>query len=629
MRCCHCCMVVPDESDFFKYIKYNLNLETNNNKHTTIMLNIDRIMHMNTCGLCGYQQRHFVLVFASFLYWMGLVSVVTTLVCRPPPSLSSVHAASFVSGAVGRTITGVTFYAATSGNNSPNNNNNNPTATFSSVISNMASSMFGGNNSMMSPNSKNPKFDQQIETLNVPSWDRIRSLLEQQQTPEERLFRVNLQNGYGVSSPLHKVRLYNEQNKVEDVRVTFYRDSASWCPYCQKVWIALEEKQIPYRIEKINMRCYGDKPPSFQKLQPSGQIPVAIIDNVTYRQSNDILSVLEQSFPTHKPLMPAQPSLETKTQSLLRLERELFSAWMYWLTSSPSAKDSFIQVLQRVEQALQSSEGPFFVGNDISIVDIQFAPFLERIVASMIYYKGYQIRVAPDSTTNNYPAINAWFDAMERLPSYQLTKGDYYSHCWDLPPQLGGCIMEPNGKKYAAIINGEKRMDTEDSSDLGSWELPLQLHNGGVEPDWLWSDASTSRREAVERVSFNYEAIIQFSSRGAGSKGFPPVSAPLADPNAIPNEAIQSAVGIILRLICLSILDGSTAKHDVTLGTICQMLTDLHNEEYSNGVINSLSYLRDRVGVPRDMQLGAARQLRAHLNWAIKRILVAQEAAKN
>jgi glutathione S-transferase len=564
-------------------------------------------------------------------------------VSRPPPSLlfvvtqvSPVHAAaSFVTGAVGRTITGVAIYAATSGNNNNPNilkSSSNPSVHLSSMIGNLASSVFGGKNSMLMMK-KNPKFDQQLETLNVPSWDKIRTLLEEQQTPEERLFRTNLPNGYGVGSPFHKVRLYNEQNKVEDVRVVFYRDSASWCPYCQKVWITLEEKQIPYRTEKINMRCYGEKPPSFQQLQPSGQIPVAIIDNVTYRQSNDILSVLEQSFPNHKPLIPTQPNVEAKIPSLLRLERELFSAWMYWLTSSSNAKDSFIQVLQRVEQALQTSEGPFFLGNEVSIVDIQFAPFLERIVASMMYYKGYQIRFAPPyaaKTNHDYPAINAWFDAMERLPSYQLTKGDYYSHCWDLPPQLGGCIMEPNGRKYAAVINGEKRMGTDDdnsSSDvLGSWELPLQLHNGGIEPDWLWVDVNTSRREAVERVSFNYDAIIKFASRGAGTKGYPPVSAPLADPNAVPNESVQTSVGIILRLICLSIIDGTTEKYDTTMDTIGQMAMENSDDEYVTGIIDSLVYLRDRVGVPRDMQLGAARQLRAHLNWAIKRMLVAQDA---
>lgn len=28
----------------------------------------------------------------------------------------------------------------------------------------------------------------------------------------------------------------------------------AWCPYCQKVWLQLEEKRIPYKIEWINMR---------------------------------------------------------------------------------------------------------------------------------------------------------------------------------------------------------------------------------------------------------------------------------------------------------------------------------------------------------------------------------------
>lgn len=37
----------------------------------------------------------------------------------------------------------------------------------------------------------------------------------------------------------------------------------------------------------------------------------------------------------------------------------------------------------------------------------------------------------------------------------------------------------------------------------------------------------------------------------------------------------------------------------------------------SDGVIPSLSYIRDRVGVPSDVSLPVARQLRAHFNWAI------------
>ena len=36
-------------------------------------------------------------------------------------------------------------------------------------------------------------------------------------------------------------------------RITLYRDTAGWCPYCEKVWLMLEEKRVPYRVEKVPM----------------------------------------------------------------------------------------------------------------------------------------------------------------------------------------------------------------------------------------------------------------------------------------------------------------------------------------------------------------------------------------
>ena len=92
----------------------------------------------------------------------------------------------------------------------------------------MASSIFGGNaktNTVVG----SPKVDAALASSTVSSWSQVRQQLETVQTAEEKVFRQNLPNGYGVGSPLHKLRLFSEDNKEQDVRVTFYRDSASWC----------------------------------------------------------------------------------------------------------------------------------------------------------------------------------------------------------------------------------------------------------------------------------------------------------------------------------------------------------------------------------------------------------------
>ena len=57
--------------------------------------------------------------------------------------------------------------------------------------------------------------------------------------------------------------------------MTIYRDHAAWwCPYCQKVWLLLDEKRISFRVEKVPLNAYGDKPSWFTRNVERGMLPV-------------------------------------------------------------------------------------------------------------------------------------------------------------------------------------------------------------------------------------------------------------------------------------------------------------------------------------------------------------------
>ena len=145
---------------------------------------------------------------------MGLLTLIFASLLRPAPLASGF--AERLPSAVGRTA--ALFTASSTCLNSKKAGSFNP---FASFVGDMADSLMG--NSV----SANPQVDQAIAKISSSSWDDIRTLLESQmKTDDEKFFRANLEKGYGVASPLHKVRLFDESNKEEDIRVTFYRDSA-------------------------------------------------------------------------------------------------------------------------------------------------------------------------------------------------------------------------------------------------------------------------------------------------------------------------------------------------------------------------------------------------------------------
>ncbi|MBM5802923.1 MAG: glutathione S-transferase family protein [Cyanobacteria bacterium K_DeepCast_35m_m2_155] len=357
---------------------------------------------------------------------------------------------------------------------------------------------------------------------------------------------------HGPTNAQATLRLFGEPEA--QVRVTLYRDHHAWCPYCQKIWLWLEERQIPYRIRKVTMFCYGTKEPWYTQRVPSGMLPALELDGRLITESDRIVAALEQAF---GPLGP-WPLDQPQVLQLRQLERLLFRAWCQWLCTpglDAAAEQRCRQQFQRyavaMESALEASGGPFLLGAEPASVDLVFVPYLERMNASLAYYKGFLLR-------HEHPTIDRWFAALEQRPTYRGTQSDFHTHVHDLPPQMGGCYACPSAEQHelAARI------------DAGLWPVALP------DPETSQAASDGAAAAAVARVVRHAPALVTRMASATGS-----------DPVAL-DAALRSALMALM----------AEAPSVPPVGTAA-----------------GLRYLRDRISVPRDMDLHAARLLRAAL----------------
>jgi len=369
-------------------------------------------------------------------------------------------------------------------------------------------------------------------TISPLSWTELEALAN---------FKVDTVNG--LTNAQAWLRLFGRSES--EVRVTLYRDNHAWCPYCQKIWLWLEEKQIPYRVEKVTMFCYGEKESWYKRKVPSGMLPAIELDSRIITESDDILIALEQVYE------PLGLSMKHPTVLPLRqLERRLFREWCMWLCNPSSSaqqeqerRSRFTNMAAKVEAALAATPSPYFL-DEFGTVDVIFTPYLERMNASLYYYKGYSLR-------EENPRLADWFAAMESRPTYLGTQSDFHTHVHDLPPQMGGCWE--NGEPQMLI--NKARVDS------GPWD--------GL-PDATFPEPENSRTEALYRVIKHRSNIIRVN----------PTDAALID-NA-------------LRCALTNLMTGQTCAPPP-------------------GSDVGLRYLRDRINVPRDMSIYAAKRLRESL----------------
>ena len=293
----------------------------------------------------------------------------------------------------------------------------------------------------------------------------------------------------------------------------------------------------------------------------------------------------------------------------------------------------FLDCVQQVDEQLRSTKGPWFFDefDHPTMIDFIYVSHVERMLASCAYWKGLDLR----DTKWQLKGLNAWLEAFEKREPYVAFKSDYFTHVMDIPPQYGPGFdggFDEDRKRFQRCINGRD----------GSWSLPLPfddplqpLYKGPplplcvLESVGLVADADGSYescdRDAMEvacrsmaawKLAGNGGNVSKFAARGGPSGGRNPrktFGAPLADPYAAPDESIQPKVDAALRVVCQALLGGQSS-----LDTFQPVLREIAStDEEATGIVSSLCYLRDRVGVPRDLPLAAARYLRAYLNWAI------------
>ena len=368
------------------------------------------------------------------------------------------------------------------------------------------------------------------------NWTELESLTDSQ--GDFQIDRVN-----GSTNAQACLRLFGHSES--EVRVTLYRDNHAWCPYCQKIWLWLEEKRIPYRIEKVTMFCYGEKELWYKKIVPSGMLPAIALDGRIITESDDILIALEKVFGCLSLGMN-----DPQVVPIRRLERVLFRAWCEWLCRPMSSdrqeqqhRKQFVEVMSKVEEVLGSTASPYFL-SDFGTSDVIFTPYVERMNASLYYYKGYSLR-------EENPFMSKWFDAMESRDTYRGTQSDFHTHVHDLPPQMGGCWE--NGEPQM-LINKAK-------VDHGSWF--------GL-PDVTYPEPTNSRAEALYRVVKHRHNIIRV--------------------NPTDDQLFDTALRCALTNMMTDEICTPPAESDI-----------------------ALRYLRDRISVPRDMSIYAAKRLREAL----------------
>ena len=406
----------------------------------------------------------------------------------------------------------------------------------------------------------------------VPSWESLESELETLQSSEVKKAPV----------------------------LTLYRDTNGWCPFCERVWVAIRAKNLPYQETLVPLQ---GKPEWYKQMVPTGLVPAVLFhgddENATSRElvweSDAILEALDAKFPDTVQLMKkGDPAFD----EALELQDKLQSAGFKFAYGNREGtlteeeiqanRENFESVLDELDAALgaqveaSGTTSCFRLGSEFSGIDAIMIPTLERW--------RYQLPLTENlDILENRSHLKNWFDTMDSYDAYGLrVAGDEYS--WTATASqflryFGG------GEDKPKVAEGIARADA--AAEQLAQDFVSNMAVGGQQKE--------AALEAAAKLIGNHEAVVADCVR----------EEPLSQKH-IPRAGSKETADVLLRHVS-SLLLQMAAAEESTLETTVSVPTDLNESEIEQGAL-ALQTVSKRLCVPRDMGAPSAALLRGLLS---------------
>lgn len=238
-------------------------------------------------------------------------------------------------------------------------------------------------------------------------------------------------------SPAHAAAS-GEARSSSSSPTTFY---SSWfCPFAQRVWIALEEKNVQYEYVEINPYEAGvggrstkkalpleekrRRYPDFVAASPRGLVPALAHEGSTVCDSLVMVEYLEDRWPHASPLLPEAPADRARARQWSSFAGANIIPKYYQLlmAQKPEAQEQArAQALDglRTWVGAMHPTGPYFLGERFSYADVALWPWVERFLTVGAAYRQFRLPDAPE-----FERLRAWHAAVKRRPAVARTLAD-------------------------------------------------------------------------------------------------------------------------------------------------------------------------------------------------------------